>query len=67
MYLQRWLIAVICNLMVVTSAIAEFQVTAELETPARLDGIEGHINDPDDPAIWIHPQDPTQSLVITTL
>jgi 3-phytase len=67
MYLQRWLMVVICNLMVVTVAIAESQVTAVLETPARLDGIEGHYNDPDDPAIWIHPQDPTKSLVITTL
>ncbi|MCC3765785.1 phytase [Glycomyces sp. TRM65418] len=38
-------------------------VTAQLETPALWDEDDA---DADDPAIWIHPEDPDESLVIAT-
>ncbi len=50
-----------------SQANAEAQIKPVLQTPARLGDIEGQDNDPDDPAIWIHPHNRKKSLIITTL
>ena len=44
-------------------ALATFSVSATVETEVQA----GDTGDHDDPAIWIHPTDPAQSLVISTL
>ncbi|WP_170150232.1 phytase [Parahaliea mediterranea] len=42
-------------------------VTATLETRPHFDDAPGNFTDVDDPAIWIHPQQPGESLVAGTL
>ena len=46
---------------------ASNDVTAELETRGHFDDAAGLNTDVDDPAIWIHPTDKTQSIVAATL
>lgn len=41
-------------------------VTARAETPPLFDDAAGGDADADDPAIWVHPQDPAASLVVAT-
>ena len=46
---------------------ASTDVTAVLETRGHFDDAAGLNTDVDDPAIWIHPTDKTQSIVAATL
>ena len=67
-FISKWVVAgLICTLALCGNVFAASEITPILETPARLDDIEGHINDADDPAIWAHPEDLSKSLVIVTL
>lgn len=63
----RIVIAIVASLSFHSNLWASAVVTPVAQTPARLAGVEGHENDPDDPAIWIHPYQRSASLVITTL
>jgi 3-phytase len=49
------------------AAAGPVSVTAALETRPHFDDTYGNFTDVDDPAIWIHPQDPGASLVAGTL
>ena len=60
-----------CSLLLITFVVLEWHtvvrgelptVAAVLETKPSLDD-----DDADDPAIWVHPTDPTRSLVVSTL
>ena len=67
MRFKVWCLVAILAVCSVGNANALTEVEPVLETPARLGDIEGNDNDPDDPAIWIHPKDRSKSLVICTL
>lgn len=48
------------------AAVAIPTVTASAMTPALYDDDDGGNANGDDPAIWLHPEDPSASLVVTT-
>lgn len=61
-------ISAITLLAAAQMAVAEpVSVTAALETRPHFDDAPGNFTDVDDPAIWIHPEQPAASLVAGTL
>ena len=61
--------ALVALLLLAAAPLAQAQVpstVADLETPTLFDTDEGGSADADDPAIWVHPHDRAQSLVLAT-
>lgn len=67
MGVKNLMIGIFLTVILCGNALAVSEIEPALETAARLGDIEGHDNDPDDPAIWVHPKDRSKSLVIVTL
>lgn len=54
-------------LIIISSFAAVPQVAPALETRSHFDDRAGNFTDVDDPAIWIHPEQPNRSIVVGTL